>query len=66
MGRRIRRKRQKLMGWDKQFNRIAKEEENNSKNTFKKNIQSAIFSPPNAHLVPGQQITLLQPAPLPK
>jgi len=53
MGRRIGRKRQKLVGWDEngltEWQRVKKTTINNAD---KKHIQHAVFSPPDAQLAP--------------
>jgi len=52
-GRRIRRKKAKLMGWDE--NRLTewqREKKTTTNHSNKKHIQHAIFSPPDAQLAP--------------
>jgi len=58
-----RKEKAKLVSCDKNsLTEQQREKKNNNDNTDKKNIQHAMFLPPNAQLPPDLQIPLLQPA----
>jgi len=64
VGKRTRREKAKLMGWDdNSLTEWQREKKIATNNTDKKHIEHATLSPPNAPLAPEQQMPLLQPAP---